>query len=73
MVILNNKLAAYIKEPIRRMTLKWETKDGITGYHYYDKDADKKTYAGVAVASGTQYPTAAQLLDIPSDLKVNFK
>ena len=73
MVILNNVLAAYLKEPLRRIQYKWETKNGIVGYHKYDRDTEKKTYAGVAVASGTQYPTAAQIADIPEDLRVNFK
>ena len=72
-VILNNVLAAYIKEPLRRTQYKWETRNGITGYHKYDRDTEKKTYAGVAVASGTMYPTAAQIADIPKDLRVNFK
>ena len=73
MVILNNVLAAYIKEPLRRTQYKWETKNGVIGYHKYDRDTEKKTYAGVAVVSGTQYPTAAQIADIPEDLRVNFK
>ena len=72
-VILNNVLAAYIKEPLRRTQYKWETRNGVTGYHKYDRDTEKKTYAGVAVASGTMYPTPAQVADIPLDLRVNFK
>lgn len=72
-VILNNVLAAYIKEPLRKTQYKWETKNGVTGYHKYDKDAEKKPYAGLAVASGTMYPTPAQIADIPLDLRVNFK
>ena len=72
-VILNNVLAAYLKEPLRRTQYRWETRNGVTGYHKYDRDAEKKTYAGVAVASGTMYPTAAQIADIPLDLRVNFK
>ena len=72
-VILNNVLAAYLKEPLRRTQYRWETRNGVTGYHKYDRDSEKKTYAGVAVASGTMYPTAAQIADIPLDLRVNFK
>ena len=72
-VILNNVLAAYLKEPLRRTQYRWETRNGVTGYHKYDRDAEKKTYAGVEVASGTMYPTLAQIADIPLDLRVNFK
>ena len=72
-VILNNRLAGYIVEPIRKTQIKWDTVNGITGYHFYDRDYEKKTYAGVAVASGTLTPKSSEIADIPDDLKVNFK
>ena len=72
-VILNDRLAAYIKEPIRKVKLRWKTFDNVTGYYYYDMDLEKKAYTGLAVASGTSCPTAAQIADIPKDLRVNFR
>lgn len=72
-VLLNDRLAAYIKNPIRNVKLRWKTFDNVTGYYYYDMDLEKKNYTGLAVASGTTCPTAAQIADIPKDLKVNFR
>ncbi len=72
-IILNDRLAAYIVQPQRKVRLKWKTFDGISGYYYYDMDLEKKDYTGIAVASGTTCPTDAQLADIPRDLKVNFR
>ena len=73
LVILNDKLAAYIVQPTRKVQLRWKTFDNVTGYYYYDMDLEKKAYTGIAVASGTIYPTPAQIADIPKDLKVNFR
>lgn len=73
MIILNDKLAAYIVQPVRKVKLRWKTFNNITGYYYYDMDYERKRYTGLAVASGTTCPTAAQIADIPKDLRVNFR
>ena len=72
-VILNDRLAAYIKRPVRKVKLVWKTINGETGYFYYDLDLEKKKYTGMAVASGTTCPTTAQIDDIPKDIRVNFR
>lgn len=72
-VILNDRLAGYIVEPLRKTQIRWGTVNGITGYHLYDRDYEKKTYVGVAVASGTIVPSDEEIADIPDDLKINFK
>lgn len=72
-VLLNDKIAAYIKQPERKVKLKWKTFNSITGYYYYDEDLEKKAYTGLAVASGTTHPTDEQIEDIPQDLRINFR
>ncbi|MBP3200447.1 MAG: hypothetical protein J6M39_02205 [Lachnospiraceae bacterium] len=72
-IILNDKLAAYIVQPSRKVKLRWKTFNNITGYYYYDMDYEKKRYTGLAVASGTTCPTADEISDIPNDMKVNFR
>ena len=72
-VLFNDKVAAYIVPPNYKMKLKWKTFNNVTGYYYYNEDSDPKGYSGLAVASGTQYPTPAQIVDIPNDMKVNFR
>ena len=73
MVVLNDRLAAYIVEPQRKVQLRWKTFNGITGYYYYDMDLEKKAYTTLAVESGTLCPTENQLDDIPKDLRINFR
>ena len=77
MIILNNKLAGYIKQPKQKIKLRWNTFGGTTGYYYYDLDMEatrsEARYTGLAVASGTVYPTDDMLKDIPNDMKVNFR
>ena len=72
-VLFNDRVAAYILPPNYKMKLKWKTFNNITGYYYYNEDLEKKTYTGLAVAAGTQYPTATQIAHIPDDMKVNFR
>ena len=72
-IILNNKLAGYIKQTNRKVQLKWRTINGITGYYYYDMDLEKKKITNLCIEAGTTEPTNAMLKDIPDDLKVNFK
>lgn len=72
MIIFNNNLAGYIKEPMHRVQLRWKTFDGVTGYYFYDLDLEKKAYNGLAIASGANYPTEEMLNNIPDDLKINF-
>lgn len=72
-VILNDRLAAYILAPNRKVKLQWKTFNNITGYYYYDMDLEKKAYTDLAVASGTTCPTLSQIADIPMDLRINFK
>ena len=72
-VILNDRLSAYIKRPLRNVKLVWKTFNNEPGFYYYDMDLEKKTYTGIAVASGTTCPTQAQIDDIPKDIRVNFR
>ena len=72
-IILNDRLAAYILQPARKVKLKWKTFDGISGYYYYDMDLEKKAYTGLAVASGTTCPDGYQIDNIPNDMRVNFR
>ena len=72
-IILNDRLAAYVLEPSRKVKLRWKTIDGITGYYFYDMDLEKKAYTQLVVESGTSCPTQEQIADIPKDLRVNFR
>ena len=72
-IILNNKLAGYVKQTNRKVQFKWRTINGITGYYYYDMDLEKKKITNLCIEAGTTEPTNAMLKDIPDDLKVNFK
>ena len=72
-VILNGRLAGYVKQTNRKVQLKWRTINGITGYYYYDMDLEKKKITNLCIEAGTTEPTNAMLKDIPDDLKVNFK
>lgn len=72
-IILNNKLAGYIKQTNRKVQLKWRTINGITGYYYYDLDLAKKKITNLCIEAGTTEPTTAMINNIPDDLKVNFK
>ena len=72
-VLFNDRVAAYILQPNRKVKLRWKTFKNVTGYYYYDEDLEKKAYTGLAVASGTTCPTPAQIHSIPNDMKVNFR
>ena len=73
MIIMNNNLVAYIKEPSRKVQLRWKTFGGVTGYYYYDMDLEHKDYTGLAVASTVTCPTDDMIDDIPDDMKINFR
>ena len=72
-IILNDRLAAYVLEPERKGKIQWKTFNNITGYYFYDMDLEKKAYTDLIVASGTTCPTPEQIDNIPTDLRINFK
>ena len=72
-VILGNRLAAYIVEPRHKVQLRWKTFGGVTGYYYYDLDLEKKDYTGIAVSSTATCPTNEMLNDIPKEMRLNFR
>ena len=38
-----------------------------------NEDLERKAFTGLAVAVGTQCPTADEIAHIPDDMKVNFR
>lgn len=78
LVILNDKLVAYIIDAHDKVKLKWLKKpiasiSNFAGYYYYNSEYEVKDYTALAVAVGTECPTPAQLKMLPTEMRVNFR